>query len=72
MPWVKAGPPWMIYDAVKAHRPHARLWAPSDGKNGLPDALDWVSDVSRGDELVVLAGSLYPVADFYQFVEPGL
>jgi len=30
----------------------------SDGKNGLSDALDWVSDVSGGDGLVVLAGSL--------------
>ena len=44
----------------------------SDGKNGLSDALDWVSDVSGGDRLVVLAGSLCLVAGFYRFVEPGL
>jgi len=30
MPSVKAQPPWTIYDAVKAHCPHARLWAPSE------------------------------------------
>jgi len=72
MPWVKAEPPWRIYDAVKAHCPHAMLWAPGEGKGGLSNALDWASDVSGSDGLVVVAGSLYLVADFYRFVEPGL
>ncbi|KAF9649951.1 FolC bifunctional protein [Thelephora ganbajun] len=68
MPWVKAESPSTIYDAVKAHCPRARLWTPDDGKGGLSDALDWATDLSGGDGLVVLAGSLYLVADFYRFI----
>jgi len=71
MPWVKAEPPSAIYDAVKTHCPHARLWTPGEGKDGLPDALEWATDVSGGDGLVVLAGSLYLVADFYRVMGLG-
>jgi len=71
MPWVKAEPPSTIYDAVKAHYPQARLWLPSEGNGGLSDALNWASDVSGGDGLIVLAGSLYLVADFYRFINSG-
>lgn len=71
MPWVKAEPPSMIYDAVKALCPHASLWSPSKGGSGLSDALDWATDVSGDGGLVVLAGSLYLVADFYRFTDLG-
>jgi len=54
------------------HRPHTRLWAPSEGKNGSSGVLGWASGVSGSGGLVVLAGSLYLVAHFYRFVEPGL
>ena len=74
MPWVKAEPPSVIYDAVKAHCPYARVWSPIEGKADFSNALDWASDLSGGDGLVVLAGSLYLVADFYRYmnVEVGL
>ena len=71
MPWVEAEPPSMIYDAVKAHCPHAKLWTPEDGKGGLSDALDWAADLSGGDGLIVLAGSLYLVADYYRLTGLG-
>ena len=67
MPWVKAEPPSAIYDAVKAHCPHARLWSPSERRKGLSDALDWATGVSGDAGLTVLAGSLYLVSDFYRF-----
>ena len=66
MPWVKAEPPTTIYDTVKSLCPHATFWSPAEGKTGLLDALDWANDVSKGDGLIVLAGSLYLVADFYR------
>jgi len=74
MPWVKAEPPSVICDAVKAHCPYARVWSPIEGKADFSNALDWASDLSGGDGLVVLAGSLYLVADFYRYmnVEVGL
>jgi len=58
---MKAESPWMIYDVVKAHYPRAGLWAPSDGKNGPSDALDWASDVFGDYGLAMLAGGLYLV-----------
>ena len=69
MPWVKHEPPAVIYDAVRAHFPHAKLWSSNEGRTGLSDALDWATDPSRGDGLVVLAGSLYLVADFYRSIK---
>ena len=57
----------MIYDAIN-HRPHTRLWAPSEGKNGSSGVLGWVWCLRGGGGLVVFAGSLYLVAHFYRFV----
>jgi len=71
MPWVKAEPPSMIYGATKALCPRARLWSPGEGEGGLSDALDWAASVSGDGGLVVLAGSLYLVADFYRFANLG-
>jgi len=61
----------MIYDTVKAHYPRAGLWAPSEGKNGSSDALDWASDVFEDYGLVVLAGGLYRVAGFISSRDRG-
>ena len=71
MPWVKPEPPSVIYDAVKSHCPSAKLWSPMGGQAGLSDALDWATEVSGGDGLIVLAGSLYLVADFYRLLRLG-
>ena len=71
MPWVKAEPPLMICDAVKTHCPHARMWSPVEGRTGLSDAVNWATNLSGGDGLVVLAGSLYLVADFYRYINAG-
>ena len=71
MPWVKAEPPSVIYDAVKTHYPDARLWSPSENQAGLSDALDWATGLSGDDGLIVLAGSLYLVTDFYRFIKLG-
>jgi folylpolyglutamate synthase/dihydropteroate synthase len=38
------------------------------GRAGLSDALDWATEVSGSDGLIVLAGSLYLAADFYRFM----
>jgi len=69
MPWVNAEPPSVIYDAAKALFPHARLWSPGKGEDGLSDALGWAASISGDGGLVVLAGCLYLVADFYRFVD---
>jgi len=71
MPWVKAEPASTIYDAVKAHCPDARLWSPGEGEGSLSDALGWANSVSGDGGLVVLAGSLYLVADLYRFIDLG-
>lgn len=71
MPWIKAEPPSMIHDAVKAHHPDARFWSPGECKTGLSDALGWATEISGGDGLVVLAGSLFLVADFYRLMGLG-
>ena len=72
MPWVKAESPTMIYDAVKTHCPHATFWSPADDKAGLSDTLGWAAGSSESDGLIVLAGSLYLVADFYRLMNLGV
>lgn len=71
MPWVKAQPPRTIYDAVKTHCPHAISWSPAEGRTSLSDALAWAADVSGDNGLIVLAGSLYLVSDFYRLINLG-
>ena len=68
MPWVKPESPAVIYDAVKAHCPHASLYSSNEGGANLSDALDWAADVSGDDGLIVFAGSL---ANFYRFIKLG-
>lgn len=54
--------------------PEADLWDPEDDKDAsLGSALDWAASKNRevvykgGEGLVIVAGSLYLVADFYRF-----
>ncbi|KAF7981436.1 hypothetical protein HWV62_33439 [Athelia sp. TMB] len=76
MPWVKSVPRLEMQDAV-CHLgvSAADIWAANeDGPvvRQLPDALGWASSrrseeaEDRGEELVVVAGSLYLVADLYR------
>ncbi|KAF4612057.1 hypothetical protein D9613_003614 [Agrocybe pediades] len=79
MPWVKSVAPEDIRPAVKSILPDVAeddVWV-GEGDNSLEDAFLWAADnhldkergTNRG--LVVLAGSLYLVADFYRLLERG-
>ncbi|KAH7914278.1 Mur ligase [Hygrophoropsis aurantiaca] len=75
MPWVKSVPPSELTQTVKSLVPEVDVWyAPDEsdpGRNQLESALAWTgaakSDANE-EELVVVAGSLYLVADFYRFM----
>ncbi|KAK7469079.1 folylpolyglutamate synthase [Stygiomarasmius scandens] len=68
MPWVKSVPPSEIKDAVGSLCPDADLWIGQDNsRQDLPAALKWAAGVN-GEHLVILAGSLYLVADFYRLL----
>ncbi|KZT28339.1 Mur ligase [Neolentinus lepideus HHB14362 ss-1] len=79
MPWIKAVSPSALRNTVSLLAPNAKIWSISDDEK--PDqeqllaALQWAESVSgsgEGDErLVVLAGSLYLVADFYRLIRGG-
>ncbi|KZP31524.1 Mur ligase [Athelia psychrophila] len=75
MPWVKSVSPSEMRKAVsQLGTSGANVWAPEDdaaAEHQLVDALGWASnsanmDKDRGEELVVVAGSLYLVADLYR------
>lgn len=75
MPWVKSVSPSEMRKAVsQLGTSGADVWAPEDdaaAEHQLVDALGWASnsanmDKDRGEELVVVAGSLYLVADLYR------
>ncbi|KAJ3816506.1 Mur ligase [Lentinula raphanica] len=68
MPWVKSVAPSVLCAVVRDLCPTAELWAGDDDKtNDLPAALKWAAN-SSGPHLVVVAGSLYLVADFYRIL----
>jgi folylpolyglutamate synthase/dihydrofolate synthase len=71
MPWVKSVPPSVLRDVVTHLVPRAEVWSAEDGavadSSQLARALDWAAERGR-EGLVVLAGSLYLVADFYRFL----
>lgn len=77
MPWVKSVSPSELRRAVLEVAPGASTWASDDDKpieKQLSDALVWAGthqqDTGKnGDGLVVLAGSLYLVADLYRFMK---
>ncbi|KAJ7134811.1 Mur ligase [Mycena epipterygia] len=68
MPWVKAVPPAELQEIVKSLAPEAETWIDrTETSGGLQRALDWAAERQGHKEgLVVLAGSLYLVADFYR------
>jgi folylpolyglutamate synthase len=78
MPWVKSVPPSELRQTVSKVAPGVPIWVPDDDTsagNHLSDALAWAAikhkqDVGEsGEGFVVLAGSLYLVADLYRFMD---
>ncbi|KAJ7069664.1 Mur ligase [Mycena amicta] len=73
MPWVRAVPPVELEEAVKTLKPSIETWISMAGHElDLKDALEWAAKRQQeraGSGLVVLAGSLYLVADFYRLLE---
>ncbi|KIM89079.1 hypothetical protein PILCRDRAFT_60891 [Piloderma croceum F 1598] len=77
MPWVKSVPSSELRQVVLDAAPGVPTWEPGNGisiDKHLSDALAWAAtrheqDVGQnGEGLVVLAGSLYLVADLYRFM----
>ncbi|KAF7365016.1 Mur ligase [Mycena venus] len=67
MPWVKSVPPGELQEVVKSLAPGTETWVDAtETSGGLRRALDWAAGRGGQDGLVVLAGSLYLVADFYR------
>ncbi|KAG6877225.1 hypothetical protein C0993_009331 [Termitomyces sp. T159_Od127] len=68
MPWVKSVAPEDIRGVVASLVPEAEVWV-ADGaiENQLQHALEWAAG-KEGDGLVVIAGSLYLIADLYRFL----
>lgn len=73
MPWVKSVPPSSLRDVITDLVPTAKVWVAEDEKidsSQLVRALEWAAEGGR-EGLVVLAGSLYLVADFYRVLGKG-
>ena len=78
MPWVKSVAPSVLRETVVHLVPHTHVWAVQDDASPdgqLQQALEWAElqasrcrDEGR-EHLVVLAGTLYLVADFYRVLE---
>jgi folylpolyglutamate synthase/dihydrofolate synthase len=79
MPWVKSVEVLKLRDVVRHIAPDAEIWCPTDGveerggeekREPLLRALEWASTRKKHGEqpLVVIAGSLYLVADFYRLL----
>ncbi|KAJ3480848.1 hypothetical protein NLI96_g8058 [Meripilus lineatus] len=79
MPWVKSVPPADLKKVITTLIPNARIYCPSDdgpadGSSQLENALKWAGesqisgDGQIGEGLIVIAGSLYLVADFYRLL----
>ncbi|EPQ51076.1 Mur ligase [Gloeophyllum trabeum ATCC 11539] len=76
MPWINSVPPSVLRETVSTLVPDAEVWcAPEDAQDPtqLLAALQWAAkQTEEADEsLVVLAGSLYLVADFYRLIRAG-
>ena len=78
MPWVRAEPPSQLKDVVHSLIPAAEIWAGANDEppeQELRRALNWAAEGQRTSDdgsvaegLVVVAGSLYLVADFYRLL----
>lgn len=76
MPWIKSENPSDLRKVVSSLRPDAEIWTTEDeqGAEGqMAEALTWAGgqhdEESLDEHLVVVAGSLYLVADFYRFLQ---
>ncbi|KAH7885231.1 Mur ligase [Phlebopus sp. FC_14] len=76
MPWVKSVAPSALKETVLQLVSNADVWSMSDDEPvecQLRGALDWASAQAKSgdgvERLVVLAGSLYLVADFYRLLK---
>lgn len=76
MPWVRPEPPSKLRSIVSPLLPEAEVWAAadngSDPAEDLKEALNWVSRERHSKDsegLIVIAGSLYLVADFYRLLQ---
>ncbi|KAG6835815.1 hypothetical protein H0H93_014439 [Arthromyces matolae] len=68
MPWIKHVAPAEIRDVASSLVPDAEVWVADEGSNNqLEHALGWAAEKGEGG-LVVVAGSLYLVADLYRFL----
>ncbi|KIK69668.1 hypothetical protein GYMLUDRAFT_34064 [Collybiopsis luxurians FD-317 M1] len=68
MPWVKPVPPSTLHSVVRGLCPKAEFWeglGDNDKTDQLPAALHWAAEFAE-PQLVIVAGSLYLVADFYR------
>ncbi|KAK0201689.1 Mur ligase [Desarmillaria ectypa] len=65
MPWVKMEDTLVMKETVRTLCPDAVI---CEEEHDLLDALKWASELS-GSDLIVLAGSLYLVADFYRLLK---
>lgn len=77
MPWIKSVPPSELREVVSGLVPDATVWVPNvedDPVGQLSEAIEWASERQRGQDgvvdegLVVVAGSLYLVADLYRIL----
>jgi folylpolyglutamate synthase/dihydrofolate synthase len=79
MPWVKCVELNELRDAIREITPDAEVWSPAEGlsvareqmNEQLTAALEWAAG-KGGERLVVVAGSLYLVADFYRLLRKDL
>ncbi|THH19096.1 hypothetical protein EW146_g2014 [Bondarzewia mesenterica] len=76
MPWVQPVPPFDLARVVHDLAPGADIWQPKNDQESiesqLRQALKWAGEKQSGGgdpSLVVLAGSLYLVADFYRLLQ---
>lgn len=68
MPWIRSVPPTEIVQVVTDLNTSINSYHNS-GEGGIVDALDWAASVTGKDGLIVVAGSLYLVADFYRTLQ---
>ncbi|GLB43631.1 putative mur ligase [Lyophyllum shimeji] len=72
MPWVKCVPPAEVREVVSARVFDADVWVAEEGESEqLVKALEWAARRDGDGEvegLVIVAGSLYLVADLYRFL----
>jgi hypothetical protein len=74
MPWVKSVAPRELRRAVLSILPDTNVWEAREdedaGPGALLRALEWAAS-QQDEQLVVVTGSLYLVADFYHLLRDG-